>query len=103
MFKRAATKRLSARLLQFQLHYFWTLAQRPDDDPVRRCVFQAGSIETVALPTPRRQGRPRLEWATEIGKHAANAVGSREGLIALMTNGAGRRDRWKQIVKRYVA
>ena len=102
VFKRAATKRLSARLLQFQLHYFWTLAQRPDDDPVRRCVFQAGSIETVALPTPRRQGRPRLEWATEIGKHAAHAVGSREGLIALMTNGAGRRDHWKQIVKRYV-
>ena len=48
---RAATKRLSVRLLQFQLHNFWTLAQRQEDDPVRKCVFQAGNIETVFFST----------------------------------------------------
>ena len=43
----------------------------PDDDVSRRCIFQPSSFILENLSTPRRRGRPKQIWVSEVHRLAA--------------------------------
>ena len=104
VFLRATSKPASKRLLQQQLVYFGKLVRRDGNDPVRASVLEADSLDPRGLESKRRVGRPRLECATEIRKHAAQAAGSQDALnqILLCPNSANWLHDWRQTVGKYV-
>ena len=59
-------RRLSAILKFRQLCLFQSIAVLPDDDVRRRCIFQPSSFILQNLSAPRRQGRPKQIWASEV-------------------------------------
>ena len=61
-----------------QLLYLGKVARSPDGDPVRSCIFKNGSHDLQKMTVKRRVGRPRLEWTTEVHRHALLASGGAE-------------------------
>ena len=62
-----------------KLLYYRNLAQRPDEDPVRPCIFKPGGIESKPLPDARRTRRLQGEGQSE---NLGNALDG-EGRIAV--------------------
>ena len=60
-------------MLQRQLVLLAHVARKGDDDPLRNMVFKPSSVELRAFPGKRKRGRPRLNWPTEVYKHAVKA------------------------------
>ena len=67
--------KLSALLLEQQLIYFGSLAQRPVMCPVRQLVFE-DDLTMAKTQFDRRVGRPRTEWKKEIFKVIDRAFAS---------------------------
>ena len=97
VWQRARTQCLSKRLLQQQLHYFWKLTVASSEHPCREYVFEDGATDLRRLSGIRRVGRPRMEWATEVHKHAVKVAGSQERL----SEGFSSRE-WRRCVHEYV-
>ena len=93
---------MSQRLIQQQLPYFFKLAQRDGQDPVRGTVFAKGSLDPVPLSDVRRVGRPRLKWANEARKHAAQAAGDFEEFARIVGSGRGAFQQWARTARGYV-
>ena len=103
VFERAKTKPASRLLLKQQLIYFGQLACKDEDDPTRKCIFENGDIELRQLVSKRRCGRPRLEWAKEMHKHALQMMGSQTALKSLLLNTRRPLLRWKRHVMEYIS
>ena len=87
---------LSIMLLEFQLKYFAKVFRRPDPDCIRALIFQPDASTLISSDIKRRRGRPRLDWAVEIRKHAIRIAGER-CLNTLMTSPF----LWKKEVRDY--
>eukprot|EP00933_Yihiella_yeosuensis_P047365 TRINITY_DN4317_c0_g4_i1.p1 TRINITY_DN4317_c0_g4~~TRINITY_DN4317_c0_g4_i1.p1 ORF type:complete len:298 (-),score=44.55 TRINITY_DN4317_c0_g4_i1:33-926(-) len=79
----ASRHRLSSVLLQRQLILMGDIAARVDADIMRRCIFVPGTMQLLQPQGLRRRGRPRVQWAAAVYKHAVQAAGSQEALDAL--------------------
>ena len=71
------------------------LARRPDEDPVRQAIFEAGSVDLRGLPGKRRVGRPRKRWAPAVMEACLQAAGSKENLENLFRRGNDARMAWR--------
>ena len=103
MLRRASAKALSTCLLRRQLLYFGKLAKRPNTDPVREAIFKTGGVDLRDIKGPRRQGRPRLEWASEMKKCAERVAGSKENLLRMLRQAESSSVEWKHAVSKYTA
>jgi hypothetical protein len=65
-------KPLTCTLAKQQLLLYGRVARQPDGSPMRNCTFCPGSLRPATDRYVRNVGRPRLEWATEVGKLARN-------------------------------
>ena len=101
VFERARTKPASRLLLKPQLSYFGRLALKDQSDPMRRCIFENDSLEPRKLLSKRRVARPRLEWSTEIRKHALQMMGGEASLKAALQPNS-RLSKWNHQVYAYV-
>ncbi len=101
VYKRARRQKLSVQLLERQLHLFAELAQRFDDDPVRCCIFEPGSVSQRARGRMGR-GRPRTTWADHIFKIAVQVAGSSEVLTSMLAPRRSGERAWRAAVKRYL-
>ena len=75
---RAERQPLSLTLRTRQLTLFASLAQRPDTDIARRCVFVPGTTELVRHPL--RRGRPVKTWGEDLRAEAVRVAGSEDAL-----------------------
>ena len=87
---------LSAMLLEQQLKYFGKVYRRLDTDITRKFVFESSSDQLVEASFKKRRGRPRLSWATELRKHAANITGNEPLGLAMQSEYD-----WRIVVRRY--
>ena len=77
--------KLSATLLERQLGYLGTLARRPATCPVRKLVFRE-DLSMQPLDVPRRRGRPKLEWVSEVFKVVASIFGTHADFCHCVAN-----------------
>ena len=84
---------LSKRLLEQQLIAFGKIFRKPDDDIMRQVVFQTGSHELQIHIVHRRRGRPKLNWANEVGKVATIICDGRMVMADPV--------KWKLMVRKY--
>ena len=91
-------KPLSSILLAQQLIMFGRAARAPPGD----LLFQATFADRFLRPAPdqfiRRQGRPQLEWTSEVRKHALRIAGSIDRMCELV----GDSDAWRHAVHNYL-
>ena len=95
VFCRAGQQPLSQHILRQQMAYMGKLARRPDADPVRRTIFEAGSIDLRPLPGKRRVGRPRTSWAPTVMEACLEAAGSTERLQHFFARTNGNAQAWR--------
>lgn len=95
----AGSRPLRYTLLRQQLAMFGHVARLPDSNLVRQAVFQPSSARPRAGTQPRRVGRPRLEWCTEVHRHASRAAETEGPLLEMMQD----RARWRPIIDQYVS
>merc|ERR1712079_452258 len=98
---RGQTLSLSRRLTREQLLYLGSLARRPDDDPIRQLIFESSGLKPRNVEGPRRRGCPRLEWATEVLKHAVNAAGDADTLSIFLERNEQSESNWQHAVRGY--
>ena len=89
---------VSARVLEQQLLLFGKVSRLPDGNPMRDATFCPGSLRSSCDRYVRRVGRPRLEWASELYKHAIADTGSEVKMRELMRDAKT----WRQYVCAYV-
>ena len=89
---------VSARVLEQQLLLFGKVSRLPDGNPMRDATFCPGSLRSSCDRYVRRVGRPRLEWASELYKHAIAATGSEPRMRELMSDAKT----WRHYVCAYV-
>ena len=70
VFDRAEAIPLSVQLTARQVSLFNKIAALPNGNLLRCSIFDAGSNIPRVSHGPRRQGRPRLSWATVAYAHA---------------------------------
>ena len=87
---------LSAMLLEHQLSYFAKIFRQWDTNLSRSLIFQPTSSVLQLSDIKRRRGRPRLNWATEVRKHAERIAEGRS-LDDLMATHVF----WKKEITRY--
>ena len=95
--KKLSTWSLEHIILQRQLLFLGKLARRDASDCLRSFVFTPGTF-TLAQPEKRKQGRPRLQWSTEVMKHAARVVAPGSFQHAILDA-----QKWRQSVSKYCA
>ena len=96
VFRTAGAVKLSAMLLEQQLHFFGKLARRPADCPVRQLVFDGGFAQKVPRYA-RRRGRPKLEWVQEIFKVVYNICPNQDVFSAHVSNEAS----WRELIRKH--
>ena len=82
-------KRMTQRLLEQQLVLYGKVAKSADSI-MNKITFEEGSASPNEFQ--RKQGRPKLNWSAEVGKHAKKVNGNPIELSA---------DAWKANVKKY--
>ena len=87
-------KCLTQTLHKQQLLLFAKVATAPADSILRSVTFCDGSLRPATDRYVRKIGRPRLDWATEIGKLALRLAGSAAALEILLKTPA----EWKRLV-----
>ena len=88
---------MSTSLLRQQLILFGKVAREPADSVLRSAAFRPGSFWAATDGFVRTVGRPRLEWSSEVERHAVRAAGGyREMQQAVVCPG-----QWKVIVSSY--
>ena len=94
---RFAAQSLSSLLLQRQLNYLGKLARLPSTSSLRALVFQPNSVLLSKSSASRRRGRPRLNWNTEVYRHALMVCENQYQLENVIMDGC----RWKTMVREY--
>ena len=74
--EKAGQQPLTSALAKQQLLLFGKAARAPASSTLRSSVFCPGSLRPATDRYVRRRGRPCLEWAVQVHKLAAQAVGS---------------------------
>ena len=64
--ERVAETALSEKIMEQKMKYVRKIAEREPDDPVRKCIFEAGSTLLKRTETARKRGRPRETWIDDI-------------------------------------
>ena len=77
--RRAGEHPVSKTLLHRQLLLLARIAALPSEDVRRRCIFQGDRLELLQA-VPRKRGRPKQTWASEVRKQALLCAGSEERL-----------------------
>ena len=90
---------LRQSILEQQLSYLGSIAARPSGNVLRNMIFQPDSTKLVPLTGPRRKGRPRASWATQLRRTAVQVAGTEDRLTVLWAPAA--KAAWKQSVKQY--
>ena len=96
--ERAQASPLSSKVLKRQLLYLGDLARRPAEDPVRKCVFESGTLKTRSCG-PRSAGRPRSSWTDQVLSLAKDLAGSEERFAELMASTAIATLNWRATVR----
>jgi len=65
------------KLQERQLLLYGRVARQPNDDIMRQHTFCPGSVQPATNRYVRKLGRPRLDWASEVGRMASIVVGAR--------------------------
>ena len=91
-------KPLTSMLEKQQLLLFGRVARQPDEHVMRRATFCPGTLAPVTDNYIRKTGRPRAEWAREVGKLALRAAGSYHQLKKSIASESN----WKNVVEEYV-
>ena len=86
---------LSNLLLEQQLVAFWKIFRKPEDDIMRQIMFQSMSSQLQIHMVKRRRGRPKLNWANEVDKHA-QIIGD-----GMMKTSMADPIQWKEMVRTY--
>ena len=73
--QRTGQRPLSDHLQKQQLSLYGRVARLTEDNPMRAVTFERGSLRAAVDTYVRKVGRPRLAWATEVGKLALHAAG----------------------------
>ena len=94
---RMQARPLSQQLLKQQLNLFAKIYRRPNTDIGRSLVFEPSSDTLLIHSLSRRRGRPRLDWATEIWKHAVRMNSGAMSIGRLM----GDARQWKESAELY--
>ena len=101
--KAAHSTPLSLLLLRNQLKSFGRIASLDYHNCVRDLIFEADDSFTLKeISFPRRQGRPRLSWASEIFKIALQVSGSTPNLQSLLYSYAQSPREWHTIIDAYI-
>ena len=90
---------LSQIILASQLQLYGRVATLREDSLVRKVAIEPGGIRPQCFAHARRQGRPRLQWSTNVYAHAFNAAGGAAELSRLLTPAA--RAEWQRAVRSY--
>ena len=69
----------------------------PDDDVRRRCIFQPSSFLLQNLSAPRRRGRPKQIWASEVYRMAVEIAEGFDMLGNLLRDAA----KWRSKVRAF--
>ena len=88
---------LANTLLEHQLNYFGYLFRQRDDHICRKLIFQSTSSELVQMKFKRKRGRPRMNWAEELKKHALTLADGEQNFQEL----AMHKNNWKNAVHKY--
>ena len=99
--EQASIAKLSAVLLERQLHLFAKVARKPDDAPERVAVFQPSSYSLREQTAKRQQGRPRQAWARCVHAQAVAAAGGETSLHEMLADTPHARASWSQAVRSY--
>ena len=100
--QRSHCKRLSAILKFRQLCFFQSIAVLPDDDVRRRCIFHPSSFILQKLSAPRRRGRPKQIWASEVYRMAVEIAEGFDMLGDLLRDAAKwRSTKWRSKVRAF--
>ena len=75
---RARRMKLSSVLLQRQLMYFFKVACKGDDHPLRSAIFKPSSLDLRPPSGKRKRSRPRQTWSAELYKLASDVCASLE-------------------------
>ena len=86
---------LSNLLLEQQLVAFGKIFRKPDDDIMRQIIFQSNSSHLQIHTVRRRRGRPKMNWANEVEKHAQIIS---DGMMGVSMVDAVH---WKEMVRNY--
>ena len=95
----AGQDKLSTHLARRQLVFMGQLARRPGSDPVRRSVFEPGTLDLRKLAGARRRGRPRQTWGHLVWKNALEVAGSHARLADYFRQDGGAAREWERAVK----
>ncbi len=101
--EKASADQLSRTLLQRQLRLLAHVARKPDDDPVRQCVFEPSSAKLKPFGGKRCRGRPRLTWPNVVHRHAIAIAGDSDNLKHLLADNPAARAVWDALVQRHCA
>ena len=89
---------LSSQLLKQQLLLSGKIFRRPIDDNGRALVFADATEALKVDEACRKRGRPRLNWAREIRRHALQINHGGDDYGALMADAL----KWKSLVHDYI-
>ena len=76
---------LSSRVLCQQLSYFGKLARGSGEELGRKVVFETDRFACQKQPGPRRVGRPRQSWVTQVWVEALKIAGGSHDALQAMT------------------
>ena len=96
----ANARPLSEKVRAQQLLYMGKVAQRPENDPVRQCMFQNGSFHLMMPSGKRGRGRPSHQWAQVVHGKCVQVAGSQSMLDEYFN---GTPSKWRQAVDQHFA
>ena len=77
---------LTVLLRKQQLLLYGRVARQSNDHPMRAATFAPGTLRPAVDVYIRKVGRPRMAWATEVGKLALQAAGGLRRLDETIAN-----------------
>ena len=88
---------LSNLLLRRQLALYGRIARMPDRCVQRQLVFEQTTLKLKQWAGRKGRGRPRMNWTTEVHRHAVRAAGSMEELAHAVCSTS----RWMDVTTTY--
>ena len=95
--QRTGQRPLTDLLQKQQLLLYGRVARQSDKNPMRAATFGPGSLRAAVDIYIRKVGRPRLAWATEVGKLALEAAGGYQKLEQKIGNETA----WRGVVEAF--
>ena len=94
-------KPLSTALERRQLLYIRHLAQLPDGNVLRDCVFENSTFTLRRHQGPRKRGRPRVTWGESIYNLAVSVAGGQHNFQRLWASTPEAAMAWRATVDQY--